>query len=95
MATHILKRGDVVGFVFAQPGNDTTYMVLTDVRAENADAWDLSFDMEVKALKLDKLWAARESEMNSRISFADGKRSGTFSVHQLAKKAKKKLGVSA
>ena len=95
MSDSNLKRGDVAGYVFAQPGNDTTYLLLTEVRADDADAWDLMFDMEIKAVKLSCLWAASERELESRTTFMGGKRSGSFSVQQLADEARKKLGLGA
>jgi hypothetical protein len=93
MSSRNFKRGDVAGYVFAQPGNDTTFVLLTEVRDEDADAWDLMFEMEVNDLKLDKLWPASDREMESSTMFIGGDRSGSFSVRQLADEYRNKMGI--
>ena len=91
MTEETFKSGDVVGFVFGQPGNDTTYIVLTAVRANDADGWDLFFDMKLTELKLSKLWLATERELDIRGVFATGK--PATSVRKLADDARQRLGV--
>lgn len=87
-----LQRGDVVGCFF---GNDWTYLILLEVRAEDADAWDLLVDVEIKALRLRTLWRASEQDMERRMSFSGGQRNGSFSIQQLADEARKKLDLDA
>jgi hypothetical protein len=84
-----LKKDDVVGFIFAQPGNDRTYMLINDVRDDEVDAWDLVFDMPVTAIKTKHLWLASERELDEKIAICDGPRNGTFSYRELAEKRRR------
>ena len=93
MTEETFKSGDVVGFIFGQPGNDTTYIVLTAVRSNDADGWDLFFNMKLTGLKLSKLWFATERELNISGVFAPGR--PVASVRQLAEEARQRLGVDA
>ena len=88
-----LKRGDLVGFVFGQPGNNTTYVLLTAVRSDDADGWDLFFDMELKGLELSQLWVATERDLEIRGVFAPGK--PVASLRQLAEEVRQRLGLDA
>lgn len=85
--------GDVVGYIFGQPGNDTTYLVLTDVREADASAYDCTFDFTLESVRLDQVWRATERELDSSIGFQTNRRTGSYSVRQLAEEAKAKLGL--
>lgn len=85
------KAGDAAGIVYVQPGNDTTYLVLTEVREHDASAWDVVFEFALKTVQLSKLWHPTERELDSTISFSLPRRSGTFTVRQLIDEAKQKL----
>ena len=84
------KRGDVTGYVYAQPGNDTTYLVLTEVRQSDCSALDVLFDMPLKSVKLASLWHASETELDSTVAVANS----TFTVRQLAEKAIRNMGMT-
>lgn len=85
------KRGDVVGFIFAQPGNDTTYLLLlgVDHEKDTATAWDLGFEMEVD-LQLARIWKASERELDSGL----WKNSVVKTQRQMADEARAKFGIS-
>ena len=79
-----MKKGDIVGYVFAQPGNDTTYLVLTDVRETDVTAWDIVFCIELESVRWDCLWLATERELQSKIDFVRKGSNTTYSIQQLA-----------
>lgn len=90
-----LKRGDVAGYVFAQPGNSTTYLLLTQVREHDADVFDLFFNRPMKSVELSKLWPATEQEMQSGVTIGYGDRRGHWRVQDLASAARHRLGMDA
>lgn len=47
--------GDPVSFVFGQPGNDTTFGVVTAIRGDAADFWDACFWMQITDVPATKL----------------------------------------
>ena len=87
-------EGDVVGYIYAQPGNDTTYLVLTEVRDEDASAWDCTFDMSVESVRLERIWKASDRELDSRIRYLSSKPQrpkGSYTIRELAEAAKAHL----
>lgn len=78
-----IKVGDVVGIVFAQPGNDTTYMLVERIDSDKARCWDVCFGMEVKDVEVSRLWLATERELQRAIGFQTKERKGTFTIQQL------------
>jgi hypothetical protein len=85
------KRGDVVGFVFGGPGPDITYLLITAVREDEADMWDLTFEFEVTRIKLEHLWIATEKELDRSMRAREHKESAT--IRELAKEARDKFGI--
>jgi hypothetical protein len=74
MSVAEIKRGDFVGFIFAQPGNDTTYMVVRSVSDGKAICYDPFFNVELP-VDLDRLWLASDAELDRDYWKAqDGKR---------------------
>ena len=69
-----IQVGDVVGFVYAQPGNDTTYMLVESIDGDRANCWDVGFEMPVANVELSKLWKASERELQSSIRFNHARR---------------------
>lgn len=61
-----IKIGDMVGHVFAQPGNDTTYGVVTGIREETFDLHDLTFGHE-STVKKNRAWKATRKERQQSI----------------------------
>ena len=85
MNTEQFMKGDVVGMVYAQPGNDVTYLVLTDIREIDATGWDFTWGnggFEIKNIKLSKIWKATEQELQMTIGFDGGRR--ILSIRQLS-----------
>ena len=60
------KIGDFVGFVFAQPGNDTTQLVVIGVDGDKIKCWDVWFDFEI-SIAPDRLWILTEREMEGLV----------------------------
>jgi len=76
------KNGDIVGFTYAGPGPDVTYLVLTDVRETDATGFDLFAKFEIKSIKLTDIWKA--SEIGLETTIGSGKGGRIYSVRQLA-----------
>jgi hypothetical protein len=79
------KVGDVCGYIFGQPGNDVTYLLILNIKGDKADCWDLPFDMEVKNIDLNSMWIASDRELDSGADFHTDKRRGHFTYRQLAR----------
>ncbi len=59
------KKGDFVGFIFAQPGNDTTHMVVLET-GEKMRCWDVWFDFEI-CIAPERLWHLSERELAGTV----------------------------
>lgn len=82
------SAGDIVGYVFAQPGNDTTFLLLTEVRQEDASAYDITFDFALDSVPLEDIWHASEQELESKIMFSSdtpNRPAGLYSIRDLVK----------
>jgi hypothetical protein len=83
-----IEPGSVVGLVYAQPGNDVTYLLVLRIEGDKAIMWDVAFGIEVSC-NVDRLWAATERELDSTISFGPGTgRTGSYTIRQLADEAR-------
>lgn len=78
------SAGDVVGMVFAWPGNDTTFLVVKEVDGRRVRFFDLFFEFEGTVEKLENLWLATEKDLDSRF----GKNGDTVTVRELARRHK-------
>lgn len=92
MTDAAFKVGDVAGYIFAQPGNDTTYLVVTEVRENDVSAWDCTFDLMLKSVPTRAIWHASERELASGILKIDGDSHRSYTIAELAAAAKLKLG---
>jgi len=64
----VFKKGDAVGFVYAQPGNDTTSLVVLEDSQEGKKVrcWDLWFQFEIE-VDASRLWLLSDSEQDSSV----------------------------
>lgn len=85
----MIKIGDIVGMVYAQPGNDVTYLLVRGIEGDTAALYDVMFEFEVRC-RVDRLWIATEHELDSTVGFSGGKRSGSYTIRQLADEARAK-----
>ena len=83
------KVGDFVGFIYAQPGNDTTYMVVIEVR-KKIKCYDPWFNDEVE-LDPNKLWHLSEKELAYTISRY---KFGTITVGKKLREVKLSYGLN-
>ena len=83
------KVGDFVGFIYAQPGNDTTYMVVIEVR-KKIKCYDPWFNDEVE-LDPNKLWHLSEEELAYTISRY---KFGTITVGKKLREVKLSYGLN-
>jgi hypothetical protein len=79
-----IQAGDVLAFVFAQPGNDTTYLLVESIEGQKATCWDLMFWMAVADIDISELRKASEHELQSSFTCGLPRHPGTFTVQQAA-----------
>ena len=59
-----IKPGDICGFIYAQPGNDTTYVIVKGVDGDMAEVHDITFFDVAFKTRVSELWKASEEELD-------------------------------
>jgi hypothetical protein len=59
-SSNIIKVGDAYRFVFGGPGADVTVLIVTRIKNERVDAYDVNFKIFVHDIEIDKLWQPNE-----------------------------------
>lgn len=87
-----VKVGDVVEFIFGQPGNDATYILVESIDGDTIKGYDLCFEMPIdiplsRAWKIDpekeaeKRWGSmNHGSTNAKIE-ADKRRAAAGAEH--------------
>lgn len=82
-----MKIGDFVGFVYAQPGNDVTWLVVTGIDGDKVTGFDPAFEISVTA-DISRLWIASERELDVTIGHY---KFGNTTNRELLSKARERL----
>jgi hypothetical protein len=89
-----LKVGDAITFIYAQPGNDTTYGLVESIDLENKTIafYDVFFELRVPVLSLgrDGVWLTTEKELKYTVGHH---KFGTTTVAKRMEEARKELNL--
>lgn len=60
-----MEKGNIISYIFGQPGNDTTHGIVTRVENNKLDFYDVVFGMMIKDVEINsQIWIAKDEGKN-------------------------------